>query len=328
MIRTAPEEIWSEYQKGLAYNQAIGLFETVQRNEDFFIGDQWKGVNAPDMDKPVVNILKRPISYLVASIMSDDIGISLSRYSDEKGDKALMEMLENQYKELMETASVKKKWRNVLHDAAVDGDGCAHYFFDTEAQPNLKADGVEQTPGVIKAEIIENTCVYFGNTEGAEVEGQPWIMLRCRRSVEQLKEWAAENGVDADLIQSDEEADATNAENERDKVTVLRKYWMDKGSLWFSEQTRNVTLRQPVNTGATRYPLVWMPWERVKNRYHGQAVLTSWWPWQTAMCTCWDFPRSYTMPTLSRNGQTAWAKPSKHTETQIKPLPMLSGRRT
>lgn len=274
MIRTAPEEVWGEYQKGLAYNQAIGLFETVQRNEDFFIGDQWKGVNAPDMDKPVVNILKRPISYLVASIMSDDIGISLSRYSDEKGDKALMEMLENQYKELMETAAVKKKWRNVLRDAAVDGDGCVHYFFDTEAQPNLKVDGVEQTPGVIKAEIIENTCVYFGNTESAEVEGQPWIILRYRRSVEQLKEWAAENGVDADLIQSDEEADATNAENERDKVTVLRKYWMDKGSLWFSEQTRSVTLRPPVNTGATRYPLVWMPWERVKNRYHGQAVLT------------------------------------------------------
>ena len=154
MIRTAPEEVWGEYQKGLAYNQAIGLFETVQRNEDFFIGDQWKGVNAPDMDKPVVNILKRPISYLVASIMSDDIGISLSRYSDEKGDKALMEMLENQYKELMETAAVKKKWRNVLRDAAVDGAGCTHYFFDTEAQPKLKADGVEQTPGVIKAEIL------------------------------------------------------------------------------------------------------------------------------------------------------------------------------
>ena len=88
MIRTQTEEVWSEYQKSLAYCQSIGLFETVQKNEDFFTGDQWKGVNAPDMDKPVANILKRPVSYLVASIMSDDIGISFSRYSDAAADRA------------------------------------------------------------------------------------------------------------------------------------------------------------------------------------------------------------------------------------------------
>ena len=84
MIRVHPEEVWSEYQQSLHYCQSVKLFETVQQNENFFIGQQWEGVNAPDMDKPVVNILKRPVSYLVASIMSDDIGISLSRYSEDR----------------------------------------------------------------------------------------------------------------------------------------------------------------------------------------------------------------------------------------------------
>jgi hypothetical protein len=274
MIRTQTEEVWSEYQKSLAYCQSIGLFETVQKNEDFFTGDQWKGVNAPDMDKPVANILKRPVSYLVASIMSDDIGISFSRYSDAAADRALMEMLENQQKELMETATVKKKWRNVLRDACVDGDGCMHYYFDADVPLHLAAEGVEQTPGVIKAEVLENTCVYFGNTESADVEGQPWILIRYRRGLETLREWAKENGIDPESIQSDEEADATNAENEKDKVTVLRKYWMEKGELWYLEQTHDVQLRKPIATGQHRYPLVWLPWDRIKNRYHGQAVLT------------------------------------------------------
>ena len=274
MIRKKPVEVWGEYQQSLQYDQAIGLFETVQQNEDFYIGDQWKGVNAPDMDKPVANILKRPVSYLVASIMSDDIGISLSRYSDAAGDRALMQMLESQYKELMETAAVKKKLRQMLRDAVVDSDGCVHYFWDADAQLHLQKEGVEQTPGVIKAEVLENTCVYFGNTESCEVEGQPWIIIRYRRGLEELREWAAERGIDPEEIQSDEEADATNAENEKDKVTVLRKYWMEKGQLWLLEQTRSITLTEPTNTGAHRYPIVWFPWERVKNRYHGQAVLT------------------------------------------------------
>ena len=274
MIRKKPEEVWGEYQQSLQYDQAIGLFETVQQNENFFTGDQWAGVNAPDMDKPVSNILKRPVNYLVASIMSDDIGISLSRYSDASKDKALMEMLENQYKELMETAAVKKKWRHMLKDACVDADGCVHYYFDADTPLHFKKDGVEQTPGVIKAEVLENTCVYFGNTESCEVEGQPWIIIRYRRGLEELREWAKERGIDPEEIQSDREADATNAENEKDKVTVLRKYWIEKGVLWYLEQTQTTTLTAPVNTGAHRYPIVWMPWERVKNRYHGQAVLT------------------------------------------------------
>lgn len=274
MIRKEPEAVWSEYQQSLAYDQAIGLFETVQRNEDFFTGDQWKGVNAPDMDKPVANILKRPVNYLVASIMSDDIGISLSRYSDTNADKPLMEMIEAQYKELMEAASVKKKWRFALRNAAVDNDGCVHYYWDAEVQPHRVIEGVVQTPGAIKAEVLENTDVYFGNTESCETEGQPWIIIRYRRGLEQMREWAKENGIDPDEIQSDEETDATNAEHERDKVTVLRKYWMEKGEVWFLEQTHGLTIREPQNTGMTRYPLVWMQWERVKNRYHGQAVLT------------------------------------------------------
>ena len=42
---TAQEEleagkVWSEYEKARAYNQAIELYETVEQNENFYIGDQ------------------------------------------------------------------------------------------------------------------------------------------------------------------------------------------------------------------------------------------------------------------------------------------------
>lgn len=34
-------------------------------NEKFYIGRQWYGVNAPDLDKPVLNFIRRSCSFLV-----------------------------------------------------------------------------------------------------------------------------------------------------------------------------------------------------------------------------------------------------------------------
>ena len=40
MGRTMPdcESVWKEYTKGLGFKAALGLNDTVQTNEDFFIG--------------------------------------------------------------------------------------------------------------------------------------------------------------------------------------------------------------------------------------------------------------------------------------------------
>ena len=66
-------ELWKEYSDGVDYNESIGLYETVRKNENFFIGNQWEGVNAPDLEKPVLNVLKRCVSYFLAMLSSDDI---------------------------------------------------------------------------------------------------------------------------------------------------------------------------------------------------------------------------------------------------------------
>lgn len=50
-IKTTPQQIWEEYQKGVSYNSELGLYDTVKQNENFFIGKQWEGVAAPDLEK-------------------------------------------------------------------------------------------------------------------------------------------------------------------------------------------------------------------------------------------------------------------------------------
>ena len=55
-IKTTPQEIWDEYKKGETYNSSIDLYDTVEKNQRFYHGDQWYEVNAPDLNKPVFNI--------------------------------------------------------------------------------------------------------------------------------------------------------------------------------------------------------------------------------------------------------------------------------
>ena len=74
-IKKDPAGIWSEYNKGLQFNETLDLNEKIKKHENFFLGRQWEGVNAPDLDKPVFNILKRVVNYFIAMLVSDDISI-------------------------------------------------------------------------------------------------------------------------------------------------------------------------------------------------------------------------------------------------------------
>ena len=76
--RLEPQGIWEEYARGRAYNARHGLYETVKQNENFYIGRQWEGVDAPDLDKPVINILKRVVAYFIATIVSDGVAVQVS----------------------------------------------------------------------------------------------------------------------------------------------------------------------------------------------------------------------------------------------------------
>ena len=75
-----PQGVFSEYERGESYNRRIELYENVLKNEYFYIGEQGKGVYAPDLEKPVLNFIKRTVSYLISMIVSDDVGVSVSLF--------------------------------------------------------------------------------------------------------------------------------------------------------------------------------------------------------------------------------------------------------
>lgn len=83
-IKQTPVEIWKEYEAGVGYKEKIKLFEREEKNWKFYLGYQWDGVNAPDLDKPVVNFLQRVVSYFVAMLVSDEVKVNVKSYEVEE----------------------------------------------------------------------------------------------------------------------------------------------------------------------------------------------------------------------------------------------------
>lgn len=277
-IKTAPKEIWEEYQKGIQYNNSIDLYENVRKNENFYIGKQWEGVNAGDLPKPVMNIMKRVIAYQTAMIVSDDVGISFTPHRPTDDAEAIASIFAGEVERVIEQAGIKEMHRELVRNSSVDGDACMYLYFDPEVETGQDAEGD------VRAEVIENINVIFGNPYIKDEQKQPYIIIAQRRQLADVRTEAERNGAaDAETIKPDSDDNQGEAGAENDLVTVLIKMWKQDKVVWVTKTTQNTEIEKPKSTDLKLYPISWMPWEAVRASYHGQASITGLIPNQIAI---------------------------------------------
>lgn len=280
---------WQQYLDGIDYNQRIGLYDNVNKNERFYAGSQWDGVVSNGLPTPVFNIFKRIINYFIASILSQNTAIQFvpenvgdePTNEEEKEIKEAAELVTQYSETLFEKLKMNQKMRQWLLDAAISGDACAYTFWD----PNI--DTMQDTKGDINLEEIDNVNVFFGNPNDKRVQTQPYIIIAFRELVGKLKEEAKANGVPQDkidLISSDEETFYQSGDRskieldskgpETGKAIALLKLWKKNGKVYAKKSTCFTEIRPQWELKNTSYPVAWMSWDLRKNSYHGQALGT------------------------------------------------------
>ena len=276
------EEINKKFDKAFSFNQQIGLYDTVQVNEDFFIGKQWEGVQANGLPTPTFNFLKQVVLFQVATITSDNLAMqasplpSVSKFTEAEIEK-ITQVINHQYAAIVERNNITGKLRQFMRNAAVDGDGCMYFYFDSTIENG------QLVKGEITAEVIENTRVHFGNPNCRNVQEQPYIILSRRALLEDVQYLAEQYGkadvcgMKPDEIMPDSEKFSNRYDSYTDdKVTVLTYLYRDResGTIWCCEATEKGILRKAYDTKYTRYPLVWLNWDYIHDCYHGQAMIT------------------------------------------------------
>ena len=268
MNKQSPEEIWKQYEDGVSYNQRMELYEQVKKNENFYIGKQWEGLNAPDLNKPVINVLKRVVSYFISMIVSDDVGVSFSPFLPSKEEERNAQILSKAIDEVVELADIRSKSREIIRDAAVTGEGYLHFYFNPEKGIN----------GQICAEIIPNINIIFGNPYSDDLQAQPHILIVMRKTVEKIKRELERNNQKAEETiteDSDPNQYDISGAGQDGLVTVIRKMWKENGKVYAVETTKDRIIRPEWVVGYENYPLACMRWEKIKNSYHGQSAISA-----------------------------------------------------
>lgn len=276
------QSVWKEYSAGEDYFTQIGHHETVKENERFFNGDQWQGVNAPDLSKPVINIFHPAVTYYTAQIVSDDIGIDIEPFCETEEKARECRILGDEIDRIIERTKAKSKSRDIVRDAAVDKAGAFYIYFD----PNIGKDGE------IEIENFDNDKFIVSNPFEHDLQKQRYIILVKRMKVCDARERAEEFGVGESeraniLPDSDYNYAGENKNIEQGLCTVLLKFWKEKGRVCFCETTQNVMLRKKTETKQKLYPVAYYLWEKTKDSFYGTAAMTQYIPNQRYINKMW-----------------------------------------
>lgn len=267
---------WSAYEQGRAYNNRLNLDETVKANENFYIGKQWEGVQANGLPTPVVNIIKRVVGFITATITTDNIKMNATALGNTPHTSELedpVRIINEEFAALTELNEVPALGREFARNAAVDGDGCMYTYWDSEAEAG---NGIL---GAIKTEIIHNTRVFFGNPADKDVQSQPYIQIMRRLPCRTVQRMAKANGITGFAVicpDSEDVYDTDGVKVTDNMTTVITTLYRDdeSGEIYVYESTNNCDVKKPISLGIRLYPVCWLNWDEVHDSYHGQAMVT------------------------------------------------------
>ena len=313
-IKTLPKEIWSEYQKLQEYLTEHNVYETVKTNENFYDGKQWEGVKTENMPKPVVNILQRVVKYMIATLASNEVAVSIMPFSTNEDDLKKIKPIASEVEKVIEQAKIKEASRIAIRNSAVDGASYMLQTFDPEYETG------QPLKGRIENMLIDNTNMYFGNPYSNDIQKQPYIIIALRQYVKQVKLEAEERGLSEDLIDEIRPDTDSNQVNDDSNClcTVLLKFYKHKQEIeekrievdelgneveiidkkvvktvWFTKTTENVTLVKPTDLGYTRYPIACFGWDPMKNSYLYNSPMTAVIPNQIFIYKCYAIAQMY-----------------------------------
>ena len=312
------QDVQAEFTKGKQFKENLNIFEQVRKNEKFYLGQQWEGLNTKKIQPVTFNILRRVTSLFQSQVVSDDISWDIRPFSSNDQNSIESQALDAVVERVFERQAIKTKNRKVLRNGVVDGDLCMYFTF------NPKINTGQLVKGDIIAEPLMNTNVFFGNPHSADVQSQPYIIIARRRPLNEVKKEAKENNIhNWDEIESDMGSEFVGEDENvsSELVTELTRLWKvetnnqkdefsipeTSENIYFMKVCGDVITYPQTKTDMTLYPLAWASWIERNNCMHGISPITEMIPTQIAINKQATYIGAYTqnvaMPKLVYNIQ-------------------------
>ena len=264
---------WQAYEKGRDYLDQKALVAKTQRNWNFYLGEQWAGLQSGGEELPMFNFITPTIKYKVATVAQNRMAAQYTDMYDRQEYEQLCEELGKDFMRMWEKSKMDDSAWKVVKYAAIEGDSYIYWGnFSME-------DG----------QVLHTTQIMFGNEQEPDIQKQPYIILRGRESAESLRKEAKENGVpesDYSLIVPDE--DTTREVGNKEEVKEDGKctyiiYLTKKEGIVYAEKRTEYSEVAPMRAienldaegnrvgGLKLYPICGYIWERKPNDSRGKS---------------------------------------------------------
>lgn len=261
-------EIWELYEQGRNYCRMINMYTDTDRNYEFYNGNQWKGLKVSGIEPVQLNFIKPVVKYKTSNIMANLYAIHYSSENYENREfrstaEETCKLLNKRASKIYEKDYMDYKLMKFCKDSAINDEGIIYVTYDKETE-------------MPSNEVLTKNDVYYGNENDSDIQRQPYILIKQRRSVMEVRELAEREGVSQEKLSyiigdndNFEEA-GDQAKLEKDTMcTLVTKLWKEDGTVWYSKAVKYQEIVKPTDSGLKYYPLVHMLWEEKEGSARG-----------------------------------------------------------
>lgn len=269
-----PTEAWKLYEKGRDHHNTINLYQDTEMAHRFYQGDQWYGLECGGEKMPFYNIIRPTVNYRAASVAMNNMQIVYSPWDADISMEQVCSILNDLAAKQWERTKMDQVAWELIKEACISGESYL-WLYDMGR----------------KTKVIQTTDIYFGDETSPKVQEQPYIIIRERRFVSDVRKEAKENGLEDDeisMILPDDIYDgATQAMYDgeirsNDKCTCLVMMTKKDNRVHIQRSTRYVVYQHDraieavyqgpdgdISYGISLYPLVGLVWNRKQDSSRG-----------------------------------------------------------
>lgn len=253
-------DTWILYQRLLNFMQRRNIFSDTDLNYRMYNGDQWAGLKISGIEKIQYNFIKPIVKHKTSILTANLFAINYSPENLENVEfmepaQKLCDLLNKRASKVWDSDFMDKKVKKWSRQAAINDESVAYvtYNFDTDNPIN---------------EVISKNDILYGNENEDEIQLQPYILIRQRKTVIELQQMAEDEKIDKELIKNiitDNDTSTVAGDSGKDEVDekcwLITKFYRENGTVHFTQSTQYCEIKKARDTGLTLYPIAHFNWE-------------------------------------------------------------------
>lgn len=261
-------DIWTLYQKHVNFMNLRNIYTDTDKNYRMYNGDQWHSLKLKDVEKVQINFIKQIVKQKVSTITSNLFAINYSPENIENSEffemaQKACDLLNKKASKVWDKDYMDKKIKKVAKQAAINDEAIIYVTYDDEIDKPIN-------------EVLSKNDVMYGNENEEEIQLQPYILIRQRKTLIELENMIDDEDLDRNLLKEvitdndTSDASGESAKDEvEDKMWLITKLYKKNGTVHFSQSTKYVEIKKDRDTGLSLYPLSHLNWESQEGNARG-----------------------------------------------------------